>query len=309
MRKTFGSFGLQVLDIREQDAVRSIESERYRFSKHLEHSPLGTKDIASIRPKDIADFARTLALKEADDYRGTRKLSRATGDKVMQLTRAIFDHAVEQGLRDDNPCLAVRRVRRVEAPKEKRTFLTLREQEAIENSTSISPYVKAMLMVAYGSGIRQGEQWNLQRRDVFLGGDEPYMIIRYGSKGLPPKNGKVRRVPLFGAALRGFQMMFWLRHALPGDLVFGSAPRTPRPVGAPHEFESWLALAGITRHVRWHDLRHTCGTALVSGMWGHRWDLIDIRDLLGHSSVKVTEMYADEGDTGVKRAAAMMRGM
>lgn len=46
------------------------------------------------------------------------------------------------------------------------------------------------------------------------------------------------------------------------------------------------------RRVRWHDLRHSCGTSLNAGWWGRVWSLEEIRDLLGHSSVKVTEIYA-----------------
>jgi integrase len=71
--------------------------------------------------------------------------------------------------------------------------------------------------------------------------------------------------------------------------------------------------AGIERHVRWHDLRHTFASSLVAGWWGRAWRLDEVRDLLGHSSVTVTERYAHLAPSALAKAAAdtdaaMVRG-
>lgn len=57
--------------------------------------------------------------------------------------------------------------------------------------------------------------------------------------------------------------------------------------------------AGITRPVRFHDLRHTCASHLVSGRdWVAREWLKrplrteEVRGWLGHSSIAMTERYA-----------------
>jgi integrase len=44
--------------------------------------------------------------------------------------------------------------------------------------------------------------------------------------------------------------------------------------------------------VRWHDLRHTCGASLISGWWGRAWRLEEIKELLGHKDISVTQRYA-----------------
>lgn len=49
-----------------------------------------------------------------------------------------------------------------------------------------------------------------------------------------------------------------------------------------------LAIAGITRRVRVHDLRHSYGSTLASG----NVSLTVIRDCMGHQSTKTTERYA-----------------
>ncbi len=73
-------------------------------------------------------------------------------------------------------------------------------------------------------------------------------------------------------------------------------------------FDTVLSLAGITRSVRWHDLRHTCGSSLVAGFWGPPQPLIVVRDMLGHSSVSVTEIYAHLGPTPLKEMAKVVGG-
>jgi len=58
-----------------------------------------------------------------------------------------------------------------------------------------------MMAFALGTGLRAGEQFNLELVDMRVDGDHPSVIVRYGSKGKPPKNGKIRHVPLFGLGL------------------------------------------------------------------------------------------------------------
>ena len=49
---------------------------------------------------------------------------------------------------------------------------------------------------------------------------------------------------------------------------------------------------GITRKVRFHDLRHTCASHLVMGTWGRRWSIEEVSKFLGHSDIQVTQRYA-----------------
>lgn len=53
-----------------------------------------------------------------------------------------------------------------------------------------------------------------------------------------------------------------------------------------------VAQAVFARHVRFHDLRHTCASHLVMGSWGRPWRLEEVRQMLGHSSITATERYA-----------------
>jgi hypothetical protein len=48
----------------------------------------------------------------------------------------------------------------------------------------------------------------------------------------------------------------------------------------------------IGRKPWWYLLRHTCASSLVSGWWGQRWRLEDVRAVLGQSDIKTTQRYA-----------------
>jgi integrase len=78
-------------------------------------------------------------------------------------------------------------------------------------------------------------------------------------------------------------------------LAPGNAKPAPRADGSPPP--SPLERAGIARHVRFHDLRHTCASALLQGFWAPHWvarplRLEEVKEWLGHTSIATTQRYA-----------------
>jgi site-specific recombinase XerD len=66
-------------------------------------------------------------------------------------------------------------------------------------------------------------------------------------------------------------------------------------------FRTLMKLAGITDFTR-HDLRHDAATNLVeSGA-----SLIEVRDILGHSDIRMTQRYAHAKERGVHQAVARL---
>lgn len=116
----------------------------------------------------------------------------------------------------------------------------------------------------------------------------------------------MRNVPLFGIALAAAQnqsLVLDARGAGLGDYVWPAPRGGPRDKKPPTGWRDWLLLAGISRRVRWHDLRHTCAASLVSGWWGRAWSLEEVKQLLGHSSITITERYAHFSKNVLQRAA------
>jgi integrase len=322
---TFAELAKEVLDLREKSGIRSTAEERLRFRKHLESSALADMLVKEIRPLHVRELLRSVGAKQADDGQGKRKLSRATVQRVKALASAIFEEAKEREIRDDNPCVGVK-IRKSDASDtdDKWTWLMGDEQRAF-HSAAVNEADKLLVEFAFGTGLRQGEQWNLHLADVQVKGDDPYVFVRYGSKGKAPKNGKTRRVPLFGIALAAAKRWLELlpKRTNPLKLMWPTETGCVRTRGAPSKsvrdvkghqtkvelLPLWLGSAGITRGVRWHDLRHTCASSLVSGEWGPPWTLEECCAMLGHSSIIVTQRYAHLGESALKRAAKKTSGV
>ena len=83
--------------------------------------------------------------------------------------------------------------------------------------------------------------------------------------------------------------------------------RTARGERYRHTRPGVKSRAGITRHVRFHDLRHTCASHLMMGGWGVALTLEECRDWLGHSSTIVTQRYAHLSPAGVRDRVRKLR--
>lgn len=129
-----------------------------------------------------------------------------------------------------------------------------------------------VLLLAY-SGLRAGELWHPDAR------------IRHGAIEVPAgKNGRPRTVPV------------------PLDIAALPVPPqvTRRQFRA--DFERARQAIGMPG-LRIHDLRHTYASLLLaSGA-----DLVDVRDLLGHSHLGVTSRYSHRTPERLRRAVGRVR--
>lgn len=172
---------------------------------------------------------------------------------------------------------------------------------------TITSAQRSAIVVAVYTGLRAGELWGLQWRDVHLDGDRPRVVVRH-SREQATKSGRIREVPLLAPARAALER--W-RELAPG---VGAALVWPALDGACHRDgydAGWarvLEIAKISRRVRWHDLRHTCASHLVQGTWGRAWSLAEVRDVLGHSTIRQTERYAHLCPGGLHDAARATSG-
>lgn len=141
------------------------------------------------------------------------------------------------------------------------------------------------MSLAIWTGLRLGELRSLEWRDVLA--DE--LVVRFGSPGKPPKNGKIRRPPILPQARAVLDKLPRV-----GPLVFPGRTSSEHRyrLASRQDWTQWLVDAGLERRVRWHDLRHTCATLLLSGALGHAWSIEAVCEFLGHSDISVTQRYA-----------------
>lgn len=297
--ETLRTFGEAWMHHREKALkLRSVPNDRSRWKTHVLPHEIADRALVDIARRDVKAWLTWLTAR-VDSWQ-TRK-------HCLNLLRKCLAWAVDEERRGDNPAAGVLVTKPADAHEtEGWTFLMPEEQTALLTQAPRRLRCDVLLAaVALGTGLRQGEQWNLELRDLHLEEEQPWLLVRWGSKGKPPKSGKMRRVPIFGIALAAFRE--WIAGLPtfapenPMGLAFPTARGCRRGKSkVPPGWSKMLVAAGLSkaagrhdgRGVRWHDLRHTCASSLVAGWWGRPWRLEEVREVLGHSSVTTTELYA-----------------
>jgi integrase len=146
----------------------------------------------------------------------------------------------------------------------------------------------AVFLTAAFTGLRMGELLALRWRDVdFAGGVVRVRASYYLGQLTTPKSGKVRAVPLAPAVAAALAPLSQREHWTGGDdLVFvgvaggyldGSALR--------RRYKVALSAADL-RPLRFHDLRHTFGTRMIT-----KADIRRVQEWMGHADVQTTMRY------------------
>jgi excisionase family DNA binding protein len=251
----------------------SWRSDQYRIEAHMKFF-FGDLKLQDITPLLIEKY-RSERLKTG--------VTKSTVNREITIMKKMFNLAVDWNLMDRNPALKVKLFSEKDTQKER----ILTEEEEVKLEAESPDYLKPILIMALHTGMRRGEILNLRWRQVDLG--------RRNIKVENTKSGKNRLIPindlLFQELLKVKGLNGKSEHVFPN-------PKTGRPfTEAKKSFKGACKRAAIDG-LRFHDLRHTFATRLIeSGT-----DLITVRDLLGHHSVKVTQRYT-HSNQDLKKAA------
>lgn len=319
---TLGSWGTKTLETRELQGIRSARTDYSRWRVHVETWHCATWPLATITRAAVQEWLDVMLTKRAAPGKGhdkkrharkASKLSRVTVQNTLNLLRVVLQAAVERGHIDENPAAGVKLPRDTGATHEPWTYLTPAEQSAILEADAPLD-LRLMVAFAIGTGMRQGEQWNLRIQDIDKKAGR--ITIRFGANGLPTKSGKIRRIPILPLAKWALDIWLPILATRPNEhgLLFPTERGHRRQRGkAPKGWGELLADAGVVteerhdgRPVRWHDLRHTCASSLVAGWWGRAWRTEEVREMLGHASVTTTERYAHIAESVLETAASEM---
>ncbi|MCK9379923.1 MAG: site-specific integrase [Sulfuritalea sp.] len=159
-----------------------------------------------------------------------------------------------------------------------------------------SPHLADFIRLALNTGCRKNELLKLSwdRVDLVTG------CIRL--EGENTKNGKRRFVPLSDVARSALanRARFRDEHCPKSPWVF-SHENGKRVQFMQNGFQAACSRAKIT-DFRVHDLRHTCASWLVSA----GVPLLEVKELLGHGSIEMTERYAHLAPENLGRVALVL---
>lgn len=295
---TLRKLGEKGLAQRELDGYRSVDDERNVWDLRVE-----TWEQASL-PASVTTTGDVRAWLAAMRNKKTKKpLAAQTRRNALNLLRSVYAFGIEHELVTENPCEGVK-IKDHGTTKETSTFLTLAEVDAL---VRVSFADEPGVALKIGTGLRSGELRTLHWADVH----EHHVTVRFGGMKdgtlQPPKNGKIRDVPILPLARTALaRLRERFESETPTGIVLPSVTHYYRARGQVFERDAWkiwLVAAELARRVRPHDLRHTCATLLLQGAWGEPWTLEEVKEMLGHSSVKVTERYAKATGTLAQKAA------
>jgi integrase len=287
-RQTVGDFLEHWLELKKPPKLRIGTWNRYRDYIMLHTVPtLGRVKLKQLTPQHLERlYAQQLAA-------GASSSSVHHQHKVI---KTALKHALRQGLIVRNPAELV------DPPKMARPEISpLSEVQARRLLKEVeSDRLVALYVVALATGMRQGELLALRWQDVKLSARSISVcrsvrwVPRTGFVWNEPKTKRSRRTisisPQVVVALRLHQMRQQGERERLGtawryqELVFTTAIGTPlESRNVLRNFHRHLEVTGLP-HIRFHDLRHTAATLLLSQNVNPKV----VSEMLGHSSVSTT---------------------
>ena len=256
--------------------------------------------MRSITPRDIHAWITQVR---------KRGLKPNTVNRHLGAIKRVLNVAVEWGLLEYNPIAKVKKLKVDELHRVRflleeeevalRNALDERERELVEQrersndwlrARQIAPfpslrnrayadYLKPMVLLAMNTGLRRGELFSLQSRDVDLA--RGILTVRPESA----KNARSRHVGINKEAREVLE-----RWGIPdfGPTLIFPNPRTNQRFDNITKSWNGLVKKADLEDFRFHDLRHHFASKLaMSGV-----DLLTIKELLGHASLDMTLRYA-----------------
>ncbi len=214
-------------------------------------------------------------------------LNKRSQSRILSGVRGFYKYLLIEEVIDSDP------TELIESPKIGRKlpeFLTITEidamQAAIDLSKSDGHRNKAIIETLYSCGLRVSELVNLKLTELFFADG----YIRVIGKG-----NKERLVPIGHKAIRDINQYLQQRNDVNSrideeykNIVFLN--RWGRQLTREMVFtiiKKYAKLAGITKNISPHTLRHSFATHLVEG----GADLRAVQEMLGHESIQTTEIY------------------
>ena len=276
------------MDTHFQDYLTMLRVERNLSPRTLEAYQRDLKHYLSfIVDKDIISLSNISQMHIREYIRSLNEKGLAASSiaRIFSSIRSYHKFLSAENYVNENPTLILTSPK---APKKLPHVLMEEEISAIINAVvetfQYAKRDKAIIEMLYSCGLRVSELCALSLNNLYLNDD----MIRIMGKG-----SKERLLPVGGRA-KNF-LNDYLIHCRPGiqkdkgsSSVFLSRngnPLTPAKIN--NILRKWSQVAGISKSVSPHTLRHSFATHLLEG----GADLRFVQALLGHSDISTTQIY------------------
>ena len=276
------------MDTHFQDYLTMLRVERNLSPRTLEAYQRDLKHYLSfIVDKDIISLSNISQMHIREYIRSLNEKGLAASSiaRIFSSIRSYHKFLSAENYVNENPTLILTSPK---APKKLPHVLMEEEISAIINAVvetfQFAKRDKAIIEMLYSCGLRVSELCALSLNNLYLNDD----MIRIMGKG-----SKERLLPVGGRA-KNF-LNDYLIHCRPGiqkdkgsSSVFLSRNGNPLTRAMINNIlRKWSQVAGISKSVSPHTLRHSFATHLLEG----GADLRFVQALLGHSDISTTQIY------------------
>ncbi len=243
-----------------------------RFLEYVKDKPLKLihiKDIESYKLFRLYPGSATAETKQS--------ISNTSMNIEIRTLKAAFNMAVEFGYLGFNP---IRKAKQLEVPeRELNTFTDVQVNLLIANS--INSVLHKVIVIAAHSGMRLAEIVNLKFKHLDFQGREVRIL---NDANFKTKTGRKRTIYMADEVLNLFHSNNVSTLYEPENYVLGKLYDKSYIT---RRFINLCRKLGFPPELHFHSLRHTFASKLA----GNGTDLNTLKEILGHSTIKTTEIY------------------
>lgn len=241
---------------------------------------IGAKRLSQLRAEDL-EILKSMRKSQQP------KVSDATINMDVRTIKAVMERAVTRGRLARNPFKDVKQIR---CPKKKIPYFSP-EQMGVLLHTIREPWLKDIVSFAVCTCMRRGEILNLRWKNVHL--DDRFIEIS-SSDVYQVKQGQLRHAPLSNQAL---EILMRQRRDSEWAFADGEGQRFSGDYVC-KKFKQYTRECGLPDELHFHSLRATGASWMASdGV-----PIYNVKEIMGHASVRTTEPYASLKDQSLRDA-------
>ena len=210
----------------------------------------------------------------------SKDISRSTQNQIVNAVKFYYEHVLKRE----------RLIYWIDRPRKAFKLPTVISEQSILRMLEATKNIKHKCIIAllYSSGLRRSELLNLKKGDIDY---ERMMITVRGGKG------NRDRVSLLSETFMK-TLIEYIRIYNPKYWFFeGSSKKKYSGSSVLNIVKRAAQRAGIAQKVTPHTLRHSFATHLLE----HGTDVRYVQELLGHSSLKTTQIYTQISDASLRK--------
>ena len=284
---------IEYLEVERGRSPRTSESYRRYLERFIEFA--GDIEVDTITSELVRKYRLWL-----------NRVESTKGGELAMITQAYHLIALRGFLnylsKRDIESLAPNKIDLPKVHRKQVTFLHFEEVERMleaipDDETPQHLRDKTILELLFSSGLRVSELCNLDRDHVNLKRRE-FMVRGKGQKDRPVfvSNAAARAIEAYLAVRTDTLPALFLNYSRNNVASTSGDYRRLLPRSIQRTVTKYAKLAGITKHVSPHTMRHSFATDLLM----NGADIRSVQSMLGHSNISTTQVYTHVTDAHLK---------